>query len=223
MQKYVLIVAGGSGSRFDAIVPKQFALLQGRPILMHTFDAFSFLEDVQFVLVLPQDSVDYWTELCKEHQFTLPHQVTTGGPHRFHSVKSGLRLIPNNTLVAIHDGVRPLVTETTILSAFEMAERKGNGIPSIAIHESVRETDGMFNKTLDRSTLQLIQTPQVFTSSDIKEAYNQNYRETFTDDASVSESTGNQIFLTKGNPENIKITSRLDLLIAESIMQMRGN
>ena len=223
MQKYVLIVAGGKGSRFDSIIPKQFALLNGRPILMHTFEAFSFLENVQFVLVLADESVDYWKELCEIHQFKLPHQIASGGPHRFHSVKSGLRQIPNDALVAIHDSVRPLVSKTTILGAFEMAERKGNGIPTIAIHESVREIDGVFNKAVDRNKLQIIQTPQVFKSSDIKEAYNQNYQETFTDDASVAEQSGEQIYLTKGNPENIKITSQLDLVVAEKYMGNAGN
>ena len=218
MQKFVLIVAGGSGSRMETQLQKQFIELNGLPILMHTFQAFSFLKDLEFVLVLPKHAISYWKNSCLQHHFDIPHQVIEGGPKRFHSVKSGLQKIPDNVLVAIHDGVRPFVAQELISRCFELAQRKGNAVPAIPVDGSIREISGSLNKPIDRNKIRIIQTPQVFLSTKIKKAYNQTYREEFTDDATVLESIGQQIYLTEGSPENIKITNPVDLLIAEKLL-----
>jgi len=220
MKKYVIIVAGGKGKRMGTEQPKQFLEVGALPLLMRTFYAFSFLsETVEFILVLPADATDYWKKLCKTHNFTIPHQITESGPKRFHSVKSGLKLVPDNALVAIHDAVRPFVSKQVIAACFTMAARKGNAVPVIPVNESLREFSGSLNKTIDRNKLRLVQTPQVFYSSEIKRAYQQTYNETFTDDATVLERMGVQIHLVEGNPENIKITSPTDLLFAQAMIQ----
>ena len=220
MKKYVIIVAGGKGKRMGKEQPKQFLEVRGLPLLMHTFDAFSFLSDtVEFILVLPADSIDYWKQSCKTHHFTIPHQIAESGPKRFLSVKSGLKLVPDKALVAIHDAVRPFVSKQVIKDCFAMAERKGNAVPIIPVSESLRELSGSLNKTIDRNNLRLVQTPQVFLSSEIKRAYQQPFNETFTDDATVLERMGVQIHLVNGNTENIKITSPTDLLFAQAMIQ----
>ena len=217
MEKYLLVVAGGFGSRFSSEIPKQFTDLNGIPVLMHTINAFLFLDNLHIVLILPSQFIEVWEKLCTQHDFDVVHQIVEGGPKRFHSVKSGLKLVPDDYLVAIHDGVRPLVSKNTILQCFDMATRKGNGIPSMPIQESVRSSDGILNKPIDRKNIFIIQTPQVFHSTLIKKAYRQNYDESFLDDATVLESYGEQIYLTEGNKENIKITDNLDLKMVECV------
>lgn len=220
MDKYVLIVAGGSGERMNAGLPKQFMEINGRPVLMHTFDAFSFLlPEIHFILVLQPDFYDTWEMLCKAHQFSIQHHIEEAGPKRFHSVKSGLKTVPDGVVVAIHDGARPLVSRQTILNCFEMAEKKGNAVPVIPMNESVRRVDHQFNRAIHREELRIVQTPQVFHSSLIKKAYRQNYNESFTDDATVLESIGESIHLVEGNPENIKLTGPQDLILAETLIQ----
>lgn len=219
MVKYVIIVAGGEGKRMGMEQPKQFLEIGGLPLLMHTFRAFSFLGDtIEFILVLPADSINYWKQLCKMHNFTIPHQIAEGGPKRFHSVKRGLQMVPGDALVAIHDAARPFVSKHIIEDCFTMAERKGNAVPVMPVRESIREVSGTLNKSIDRSKLRLVQTPQVFLSSDIKRAYQQPYNENFTDDAMVLENTGKQIFMVDGNQENIKITSPADLRFAKTMI-----
>ncbi len=221
MDKYILIVAGGRGSRIGG-QPKQFVELLGKPLLMHTFDVFTVLPSPKkFIVVLSETDLEYWKLLCVEHDFRVPHQVISGGPKRFYSVKRGLGLVPNDALVAIHDGVRPLVSEDTIQRCFDIARRKGNAIPAIRIHESVRETDASLNKPFNREKLRIAQTPQVFYSTLIKNAYQQNYREDFTDDALVLESTVQMIHLVEGNEENIKITNPSDLIVAEALLKRK--
>jgi len=221
MEKYILIVAGGKGLRLQSNVPKQLVEIKGRPLLMWTFNAFRFLaNEAHFVLVLDGDLIGQWKNLCRIHDFNIPHKIVEGGPKRFHSVKSGLNLIPNNALVAIHDAARPLVSEVTIRSCFSIAQRKGNAIPAITINESIRETDGSLNRHVDRNKYKLVQTPQTFYSDKIKRAYLQSYHEHFTDDASVLENTGEPIQLIEGNRQNIKITTEEDLLYASSILNL---
>lgn len=219
MEKYVLIVAGGTGSRFGTEIPKQFVSLKGKPILMHAFDRFRFLNDVHFVLVLPKALIPDWQNLCEKYGFTLEHQLTEGGPKRFHSVKSGLKLVPENSLVAIHDGVRPLVSEKTIQQCFSLAEKKKSAVPVIQFTESLRQVDKLYSSSVNRDEYRIVQTPQVFHSTLIKKAYHKNFREEFTDDAMVFENDGNQVFLAEGNPENIKITTSTDLLIANALVE----
>ncbi len=224
MQQFILIVAGGKGSRMGSDLPKQFLPLGGVPLLMHTFDAFSFLYgSAEIILVLPSDIIDLWKKICGQYEFAIPHKIVEGGPKRFHSVKSGLRVVPGDSVVAIHDAARPLVSKKTITTCFEIAERKGNAVPSIAINESVREVDGSLNHSIDRNKLRIIQTPQVFKSSLIRRAYNQAYDEKFSDDASVLESMGEPIYLVPGNPENIKITRSMDLILAERLISRNSD
>ena len=220
MKKYVIIVAGGKGKRMGTEQPKQFLEVGGLPMLMRTFYTFSFLsETVEFILVLPADAIEYWKQSCKTHDFVIPHQIAESGPKRFHSVKSGLKLVPDKALVAIHDAVRPFVSKQVIEACFTMAARKGNAVPVIPLSESIRELSGSLSKSIERNNLRLVQTPQVFHSSEIKRAYQQPFNESFTDDATVLERMGVQIHLVKGNPENIKITSPTDLLSAQAMIQ----
>ena len=222
LQKHVLIVAGGDGKRMGNSLPKQFLLLNGLPMLFHTFNSFTFLTDIKFTLVLNSRHVDYWKSLCSSTDFP-PHTIAEGGPTRFHSVKSGLKNIPSKSLVLIHDAARPFVSKKTITNVIDMAMRKGNAIPAIDVVDSIREVNGSYNKIIDRNKLRAIQTPQAFQSSLIKTAYDQNYNEAFTDDASVLESAGGKINIVAGNIENIKISNPVDLANGEGILgyQMR--
>jgi 2-C-methyl-D-erythritol 4-phosphate cytidylyltransferase len=219
-QNHVIIVAGGSGRRMNADIPKQFLLLKGKPVLMHTCETFfSFDPSLSLIIVLPAEHIATWETLCKTHSFKIPHCIVEGGTERFYSVRNALRTIhPDESLVAIHDGVRPLVSHETIQTAFDAAFKYGNAIPVIPVIESVREQTPTGNRIIDRSKLHLIQTPQVFKCSLIFKAYKQDYSSTYTDDASVLEKMGEKIVLTKGNHENIKITRPIDLIIAEALM-----
>ncbi len=220
MKKYVLIAAGGSGSRMNTLLPKQFAALGGKPLLFHTFSRFlSYAPDIEFVLVIPEAYTALWKDLCVDHHFHPKHQIATSGPARFHSVKNGLRFVPDGSLVAIHDGARPFVSLDTIARAFSNAEKYGSALPVVKMNESVRTVDGAFSKSLNRKSLRVVQTPQCFLSTDIRKAYNTNYDESFTDDAAVFEASGNRLFLVDGNPENIKITSPTDMIFAEALLR----
>lgn len=222
MRKVALITAGGSGSRMQASIPKQFIEIAGKPVLMHTFFAFQkYAPDLEYVLVLPENHFDFWQALCKEHGFHISHKLVASGPTRFHSVKNGLKHIDEDALVAIHDGVRPLVSMKTIERCFHHAARYGNAIPVVAANESMRIVETSFSSSLPREKLRIIQTPQCFKASLIKKAYNKNFSEEFTDDATVLEADGQRIFLVEGNPENIKITSPADLIVAEALLGAR--
>lgn len=200
-------------------IPKQFLELHGKPVLMHSIEIFAkAIPEINIILVLPLPYRKEWETLCKKHNFIIPFQLTEGGETRFHSVKNGLALVPENAVVGIHDAARPLVNIQTIINAFETAEQKGNASPAIQINESIREVKNNNNKAIDRSTIFIIQTPQCFQSNLIKKAFSQEYRHSFTDDASVLEAMGEKINLIDGNRENIKITTPLDLIIAEAIM-----
>ena len=219
MKKYIIIVAGGTGSRMKSDVPKQFILLQGKPILMRTIERFTHsFPDIQIIVVLNAQYRDEWKSLCEKHQFNIEHTITEGGQTRFHSVKNGLALVPDNCLVGIHDAARPLVSYNTIITAFNTAEETGNAIPAVPLTESIRFLENGENKAVDRNKYSIIQTPQCFHSSDLKQAFMQEYQSTFTDDASVLESIGKKINLIEGNKENIKITSTQDLMLAELIL-----
>jgi 2-C-methyl-D-erythritol 4-phosphate cytidylyltransferase len=220
MRKYIIIVAGGAGSRMKSTLPKQFIQLCGTPILMHTIENFyQFDPTLTIILVLPADQFEYWGGLCQKHHFHTTHQVIAGGETRFHSVKNALNIIDGEGLVAIHDGVRPLVSHETIARCFETAAKYGNATPCIAVHETVRQIKSSTNEMIDRSSLKLIQTPQVFSCQLIKKAFEQPYEPGFTDDASVLERTGETIRLVEGNRENIKVTEPLDLIVAEAILR----
>jgi 2-C-methyl-D-erythritol 4-phosphate cytidylyltransferase len=219
MKKFALIVAGGSGSRMNLALPKQFIELCGKPILMHTMEAFyRFDKNIKIVLALPEKQFDYWQKLGQKHNFNLPHKVVAGGESRFHTVKNGLQAISEDGLVAIHDGVRPLVSCGTIERCFSTAAQYGNAIPCFPVYESVRQASGDTSTMIDRASLRLVQTPQVFSCSTIKRAFEQQCDQNFTDDASVLEFMGEKIHMVEGNRENIKVTDLLDLIIVEALL-----
>lgn len=223
VKKYVVIVAGGKGQRMNATLPKQFLTIGNKPILMHTITAFYTYDPLaKIILVLPSSQFSFWKELCQKHHFDIPHQLVEGGATRFHSVKNGLSIVPSQALVAIHDGVRPFVSTQTIEQCFQAAEQNGTAIPTINLVDSIRHVDEKGNKAVDRNAYRLVQTPQVFQSTLLKKAYEQNYTTAFTDDASVVEALGHQVKLVDGNRENIKITTPLDLQIAKVILNKQS-
>jgi len=218
-QKAVIIVAGGSGKRMGGNIPKQFVEICGKPVLMHTmFRFFSFDPEIFIVLVLPFGHIDTWNQLCSKYRFIIPHQIVAGGTERYDSVKNGLKKIDDNRLVAIHDGVRPLVSIETIGKSFELAAEFGSAIPVVPLKESIREIGADISKPVDRTKFRLVQTPQTFKSSLIKQAYQKPLDPAFTDDASVFEAAGNAVHLFEGNTENIKITTSLDLQLAAALL-----
>ena len=254
MSESVIIVAGGKGLRMGGDLPKQFLPIGGRPVLMHTLEAFErAIPGIRLVLVLPADQQAFWRDLCAKHHFTLPHTIATGGETRFHSVKNGLDslskphpLTPSpvgegetygdeGSLVAVHDGVRPFVSADVIRRCFAAARDHGAAIPVVPVVETLRQLrppslrqplpsltgEGLGERpsvTVDRSLYRLVQTPQVFQLPLLLRAFEQPYRETFTDDASVVEALGHPVTLVEGNRENIKITTPFDLTIAEALL-----
>ncbi len=221
MKKYVLIIAGGVGQRMNMDIPKQFIPINGKPVLMHTIARFyEYDKTMDIIVIIPRAHVSLWKDLCVEFNFKIKHQIVNGGKERFYSVKNGLKVVDENSLVLIHDGVRPLVSFDAINRVVETSEEKGNAIPYIEMNQSVRKVDARGNRAIDRSQLKLIQTPQGFHSSIIKEAYAKRYRKSFTDDASVLEALKHEINLVKGNHNNIKITSSTDLHLVDCLMRI---
>ena len=220
MMQYVLIVAGGKGLRMNNELPKQFITLNGKPILMYTLEAFyTYNPDIRIILVLPSTQRNYWSRLCKELHFSLPHVIADGGESRFHSVKNGLAMVQEPGLVAVHDGVRPFVSQTVISHCFEMAQQKRAVIPVLDSIDTIRQLVDGGSATVDRNIYKMVQTPQVFESELLQEAYCQEYNTSFTDDASVVEAMGVPVFLVPGNRENIKITTPFDLKIATALLE----
>jgi 2-C-methyl-D-erythritol 4-phosphate cytidylyltransferase len=225
MKKYVIIVAGGKGQRMNVELPKQFISLNGKPVLMHTIEAFyEYDEAITVILVLPSAQISYWKDLCKKHVFSFNCQIVSGGDSRFYSVKNGLDVISDSGLVAIHDGVRPFANKETIDSCFKAASEFGSGIPVVELVDSIRQIDGNKSVAVDRGNYKLVQTPQVFDVEKIKQAYTKALTvdaTQFTDDASVFSFAAYNIQLVEGNRENIKITTPFDLIVAEAILKNR--
>ena len=218
MKKAVIIVAGGTGSRMGINIPKQFMLLNGKPLLMHTLQRFyEYDQKLLILLVLPENENDKWLSLVKNYSFSIPHTIVKGGMTRFHSVKYGLEKVPWPCILAIHDGVRPICSSSLINRCFEEAEKNSNAVPAIRISESIREVRQGNNNIIDRENLRIIQTPQCFDSEKLKRAYQNNDAENFTDDAGVFEHDGNKIHLIEGERNNIKITIQDDLYIASAL------
>lgn len=216
MKKYVIIVAGGSGKRMGSDVPKQFLPLAGKPVLMHTIDAFyRYDAQIHVLLVLPQAHFAYWAELCEQYAYNKQVTLVEGGAERFFSVQNAMQLVPLGALVAVHDGVRPLVDKETIHLAFVSAQQNGSGIPVVPETDSLRRVTNQGNEAVNRSEYMRVQTPQIFFSDMIKEAYNQPYTPFFTDDASVFEAMGHSVSLTAGNVANIKLTTPVDMQWAQ--------
>lgn len=218
--EYVLIVAGGKGLRMGTDIPKQFLPVGGKPVLMRTLEAFyAYSRDIQIILVLPPEQQGYWQELCAEHRFTIPHRIADGGETRFHSVRNGLALVDGPGLVAVHDGVRPFVSQEVIARCFALAAAELAVVPVVKVVETVRRlTDVGGSQTVDRDAYRLVQTPQVFDAEVLKQAYDMPYTPAFTDDASVVEAWGVPVTLTEGNRENIKITTPFDLKVAAALL-----
>jgi 2-C-methyl-D-erythritol 4-phosphate cytidylyltransferase len=217
IKKYAIIVAGGSGSRMNSDIPKQFIEVGGFPILMHTLKRFKEADaEIELILVLPESQFKFWNMLCEKYS-TVPHQLVKGGKTRFQSGLNGLQVIGNEGIVAIHDGVRPFVSVEIINKSFKVAAEKGTAIVSVPSKDSVRVN----GQAIDRSTVRLIQTPQTFQIPLIKKAFETEELSTFTDDASVAEHAGFTINLIEGNYENIKITTPEDLLWAEVILRKK--
>lgn len=215
MHNSVIITAAGIGKRMGGTVPKQFLLVAGKPVLMHTMEAFyAFDSGLEFILTLPQEWQEYWQKLCGEYNFTLLHRVITGGEERFHSVKNAVNHATGE-LIAIHDGVRPMVSDETIKRVFESAQIHHAAVPVVPVSQSIRKVTEQGSMSLDRSEYYIVQTPQVFTRKILIESYNQPYDPTFTDDASVVENRGYSIHTVEGNDENSKITTQKDLKLAE--------
>jgi len=219
LKKHVIIVAGGLGKRMQTAIPKQFLLLSGKPVLMHTLSVFfETLPESTLALVLPEAQTDTWKKLCEKYKFDIPHELVVGGKERFHSVKNGLLTSKPDTLIGIHDGVRPLVSKQTILSCFNAAEKFGAAIPVLPLKESLREIHLKKSAPVNRNFYRTVQTPQCFQYDIIQKAYQQDFKVHFTDDASVVEEAGFDVTLIEGNEENIKITSATDLILAEALI-----
>ncbi len=220
---YALIVAGGNGSRMQSATPKQFLPLLGTPALMLTLKQFyNYSSSIKLIVVLPEKEIGQWEKLKKQHGFNIPHAVVYGGATRFQSVKNGLASITESeALVAIHDGVRPLINAAVIAESFKVAQEHGNAIASVPLKDSIRKITENENHAEDRTKYRLIQTPQTFKLSLIKKAYETIEHTSFTDDASVLENTGERIILINGSYDNIKITTPEDLIVAEALLSKR--
>ncbi|MCK9638706.1 MAG: 2-C-methyl-D-erythritol 4-phosphate cytidylyltransferase [Prolixibacteraceae bacterium] len=224
MRKSVIIVAGGNGSRMGSDLPKQFLLLENYPVLMWTILCFiEFDPTISVVVVLPESQIGYWNELCIKYDFDHTHLVVTGGETRFNSVKNGLDAMEETDLVAVHDGVRPLVSQLTITNCFNQAAETGAAIPALPLNESLRRGTLEESASVDRGLFYTVQTPQVFRWKIFKDAYSQKWDLSFTDDASVVEKYGVPIRMVPGNRDNLKITHPEDLVVAsEYIKQKKG-
>jgi len=222
MERYAILVAGGKGLRMGGDIPKQFLPIGGKPVLMRTIEVFrQAYVDIHIILVLPASQQEYWQQLCKEYAFSVPVRIANGGETRFHSVSNGLKLIPDEAegVVGVHDGVRPFVAVETIRRCYDAAVEWGAVVPVVPVVETVRQlcADGT-SITVPRDAYKLVQTPQTFRISLLKEAYRQAYVPAFTDDASVVEALGKPVQLVEGNRENIKITTPADIRFANGLL-----
>jgi len=222
MKKIAVIVAGGSGKRMGNTVPKQFLLLRQKPVLWYTIDTFlRAYADMQVVLVLPQEHVNKGRQIIDMfpgRNITL----TVGGETRFHSVGRGLRLVQDEAVIFVHDGVRCLISVPLIQRCYNQTIEKGSAIPAVAATDSIRIVNGNTHCVEDRQHVRIIQTPQTFLSSIILPAFQQQYSEAFTDEATVVEAHGTPVFLAEGEYDNIKITRPVDLMIAERMIEERS-
>lgn len=227
MKRFLIVVAGGKGLRMGGVLPKQFQLLGGRPILMVTLERLYAIDNtLNIILVLPKEFLGLWDELCLKFSFSVPLVITEGGNTRFHSVKNGLDAIDNDdtledALVGVHDAVRPFVSQRVLDEAYREAWNNGAVVPMLELHDSLRQIIGGegASQTVPRDRYRLVQTPQVFRLSLLRRAYEQRYVEAFTDDASVVEALGERVFAVEGNRENIKLTTPFDMMIANTLLE----
>ncbi|MDA3883264.1 MAG: 2-C-methyl-D-erythritol 4-phosphate cytidylyltransferase [Bacteroidales bacterium] len=220
VSQYALIVAGGKGLRMNADVPKQFLCVYGKPVLMHSIAAFyAYNSSITIIVVLPNAHMHTWEKLCEKYNFRIPHRLIDGGEERFFSVKNGLSCVPADSLVAIHDGVRPCITKHLLERGFTLAAKYGGVIPVVDSVDSLREIDGKSHTIIDRTKIKRVQTPQFFQSQKLKKSYEQDFSDTFTDDASVYEQAEFDVHVFTGDQYNIKITHSCDIAIVEAILQ----
>lgn len=222
MNKYAVIVAGGKGLRMGNAVAKQFLPLAGKPVLYHTLKAFAdAYQDMKLILVLPQEQLSYAQMVLQAFPDRLDVTIVAGGETRYHSVQNGLAVIDGDGVVFVHDGVRPLVSVELIRKCYTQAVEKGSAIPAIAVVDSMRMVDGDNSKPVNRDLMRSIQTPQTFRTDMLLTAFKQEYNEAFTDEATVVEAIGPQVFLVDGEKQNIKLTTPEDMMMAEMMMMKR--
>lgn len=216
----LILVAGGKGTRMASAIPKQFLPLQGKPVLYHPVNTFlKVFPDIDIILVLPEEHLSYGNMLLQAFEQSIDLTMVRGGATRFHSVQNGLKAMNNTDIVFIHDGVRPLADIALIQRCYLSAQQYGSAIPAMPVTDSIRQWDGSTFRSVDRDGLRSIQTPQTFRSELIRSAFEQEYQELFTDEASVVEALGEKVHLVEGAARNIKITRPEDLIIAELLMQ----
>ncbi|EPR66781.1 2-C-methyl-D-erythritol 4-phosphate cytidylyltransferase [Cyclobacterium qasimii] len=223
-EKYAIIVAGGAGVRMGGEIPKQFLPIGGLPVLMHTLNKFKAHDAaIHLILVLPESQFKYWEDLCEKHAFNVSHRLVEGGSSRFNSVKNGLNSIAEeNGLVAIHDGVRPFVSEEVIQESFAEADLYGSAIAVVPLKDSIRKVDtNGISQFKNRDAFRLVQTPQTFQLKKIKAAFLSDEEPFFTDDATVYENMGWEVHLIAGNQENIKLTTPEDLDYANYLLNRK--
>lgn len=219
MHKYAIIVAGGTGTRMGANLPKQFMLLKGKPVLYYTIRAFvEAYDDVQIILVLPADYMEIGQQIINAYFDKDRISITAGGDTRFQSVKNGLALVEEESIIFVHDGVRCLLSKELIHHCYQKALETGTAIPAIASKDSIRLLKKEDSEAFDRNKVMLVQTPQTFQSKILLPAFRTEYKDEFTDEATVVEANGVKISLVEGEENNIKITGQVDLLIAESYL-----
>jgi len=220
MKKYAVIVAGGSGQRMGAEIPKQFLLLKGKPLLQYSLEAFlQAYQDLQVILVLPEAHVSKGEEMIAQMNIKGRVQIMVGGQTRFQSVKNGIAGVSHPSIVFVHDGVRCMVNKRLIHRCYQQALEKGSAVPAVAATDSIRVQEESAHYIINRNKIRIIQTPQTFQSEILAEAFNQEYSETFTDEATVVEAMGREIYLVEGEYNNLKVTRPIDLCIAEKLLE----
>ena len=219
MKKYAIIVAGGIGTRMETSIPKQFLLLNSKPLLYYTLNTFlKSYTDLHIILVLPDEHVAAGQEIIDAFFDYDRIKITIGGRTRFHSVQNGLKLVEEESIVFVHDAVRCLLSRDLITHCYDAALEYGSAVPVVDSKDSVRMINGNDNTALERANIKLVQTPQTFHSKVLLPAFNIDYKDKFTDEATVVEAFGLKIQLVKGEENNIKITQPLDMILAESIL-----
>jgi 2-C-methyl-D-erythritol 4-phosphate cytidylyltransferase len=223
MEKYAVIVAGGSGKRMGNIMPKQFLLLKGKAVLWYTLDTFlRAYSDLKIILVLPEQHIQEGKSIIASFAESARIEIVIGGYTRFHSVQCGLRKVKEEAVVFVHDAVRCLVSVPLIQRCYKNAVEHGSAIPAVTATDSIRIVNHTNHFVAARDTVRIVQTPQTFLSNIILPAFQQEYTDAFTDEATVVEANGTTVYLTEGEYDNIKITRPVDMMIAERILEERS-
>ena len=219
MQKSVIITAGGIGKRMGSELPKQFLVLGGKPVLVHTLELFfKYDPNIEIILTLPNEWRGYWETIIEKYYCRVPHIVVNGGEERYHSIQNALKQC-SGSFIAVHDGVRPFVSFETLERCFSALNQHEAVVPVLRLKESIRQTSENSTNAVDRSNYRLVHTPQCFRAEVLHKAYEQSYHDKVTDDACLVEEIGYTIHLVESNEENIKLTTPFDFLIAETIIQ----